>query len=719
MSQTHIPARDGNGGNSGRSTSTSNSDTGGEAVAGMTALSPAAARQLESAQRRARRTNIIFGAVAKFCGFFILALLAAVAVFLLIRGLPAFFGDKETVSSTIASFAGGETGSFWGFVSPLIFGTALTAVLALLLAVPISIGIALFIAFYCPKRFSGFVSSVVDLLAAIPSVIYGLWGGLVLVPSVFGAADTVSKALGWIPLFSGPASNPPRTVGTVAIVLAVMVIPIITSISRDLFRQTPTLLQEAALGLGATRWEMIRLAVLPFAKSGVVSAAMLGLGRALGETMAVLMILSPGRSFSFNLFKASQNQTIAANIAAQFPEADDMGVSVLIATGLVLFVITFLVNFAARKIAARQPGQKGFFAKLLTRRRAASASASSASGVGSAGATDAVGAAGSEISATAVHPSAEAAVTSITRSSARGRHRLDVAMRVLIYLSLLVAVIPLVSVLWTVVAGGVSQFNWYFLTHNMKGVIGGLYPYGGILHAMIGTLEITGGAMLISIPIGIMTSVWLVEYAQGTKPHAVVSFLVDVMSGIPSIVAGLFAYSVFAILFGPGTVNGFVGSIALSILMLPTVIRTCEEMLLIVPGDLREAAYGLGVTKARTIWRIVLPTALPGIVSGVILAIARVIGETAPLLIAAGVITGTNANLFSGRMMTLPVYVYDEYSQGLAQCSTQSLALDPPCNPQIHMERAWSAALALIILVLVLTIIGRLITRISSKRLGK
>lgn len=671
--------------------------------------SSAVSTSMLSEHRRARRANIVFGAVAKFCGFFILALLAAVAIFLLLRGLPAFFGDSASVKSTIAAFTGGEVDNFWGFVSPLIFGTALTAFLALLLAVPISIGIALFITFYCPQRFSGFVSSIVDLLAAIPSVIYGLWGGLVLVPSVFGAADAVSKVFGWIPLFSGPAANPPRTVGTVSIVLAVMVVPIITSVSRDLFKQTPVLLQEAALGLGATRWEMIRLAVLPFAKSGVVSAAMLGLGRALGETMAVLMILSPGRSFSFNLFKASQNQTIAANIAAQFPEADDMGVSVLIATGLVLFVITFLVNFAARRISTHKPGQKGFFTTLR-----AKASSRRSRGAGQA---ENVTVPQTE-EAAGEHPSLES-VTTITRSSARSRHRLDVAMRVLIYLSLVVAVIPLISVLWTVVAGGLAQFNWYFLTHNMKGVIGGLYPYGGILHAMIGTLEITGGAMLISIPVGIMTSVWLVEYAQGTKPHTVVSFLVDVMSGIPSIVAGLFAYSVFSIIFGPGTVNGFVGSVALSILMLPTVIRTCEEMLLIVPNDLREASYGLGVTKARTIWRIVLPTALPGIVSGVILAIARVIGETAPLLIAAGVITGTNANLFSGRMMTLPVYVYDEYSQGLAQCSSQGLALSPPCVPQIRMERAWSAALVLIILVLILTVIGRLITRISSKRLGK
>ena len=157
----------------------------------------------------------------------------------------------------------------------------------------------------------------------------------------------------WIPLFAGPAANPSRTVATVAVVLAVMILPIITSMSRDIFLQTPRLQEEAALALGATKWEMVKLAVLPFGKSGVVSASMLGLGRALGETMAVLMILSPGLNYSIKLLQASQNQTIAANIAAQYPEANDLGVSVLIGTGLVLFLITFVVNFIARKLTEK------------------------------------------------------------------------------------------------------------------------------------------------------------------------------------------------------------------------------------------------------------------------------------------------------------------------------------------------------------------------------
>ena len=159
--------------------------------------------------------------------------------------------------------------------------------------------------------------------------------------------------LGWIRLFAGPAANPSRTVATVSVVLAVMILPIITSLSRDIFLQTPRLQEEAALALGATRWEMIKLAVLPFGASGIVSASMLGLGRALGETMAVLMILSPGLNYSFKILQASQNQTIAANIAAQYPEANDLGVSVLIGTGLVLFVITFVVNYVGRKITEK------------------------------------------------------------------------------------------------------------------------------------------------------------------------------------------------------------------------------------------------------------------------------------------------------------------------------------------------------------------------------
>ena len=302
-----------------------------------------------------------------------------------------------------------------------------------------------------------------------------------------------------------------------------------------------------------------------------------------------------------------------------------------------------------------------------------------------------------------------------SRSFAASRKRKDVFMKSLICLAFIIACIPLISVLWTTIANGVKRLNLNFLSYNMTGVVGGNPTpsggYGGVQHAIIGTLEITLGAMVISIPIGLMCAVYLVEYSNRGKLSRAITLLVDVMSGIPSIVAGLFAFSMFTILLGPGTINGFEGSVALSLLMLPTVVKSSEEMLKIVPNDLREASYALGVTKQRTITKIVLRTALPGIVSGCILAIARVIGETAPLLMTAGYIASTNVNLFSGQMTTLPVYVYQEYSKLNANCPVGAGA---SCVTTIPMERAWAAALVLIVLVLILNLIGRLVAKVFA-----
>ncbi|MCH4209049.1 phosphate ABC transporter permease subunit PstC [Bifidobacterium sp.] len=300
-----------------------------------------------------RVADQVFKAVVYTCGILILVALAAVTLFLLFRAWPLIGGDQKANAATIESFTGGTAHNFWQYVGPLVFGTVLVAALALAIAFFIAVGIALFISQYAPKGVATALNYVVDLLAAIPSVIYGLWGGIVLVPAIRPFWNWVATYLGWIPIFAGPAANPSRTVASVAVVLAVMILPIITSMSRDIFVQTPRLQQEAALALGATKWEMIKLAVLPFGRSGIVSASMLGLGRALGETMAVLMILSPGFTYSIKILQASKNQTIAANIAAQYPEANPLGVSALIGTGLVLFVITFAVNYIARMITRK------------------------------------------------------------------------------------------------------------------------------------------------------------------------------------------------------------------------------------------------------------------------------------------------------------------------------------------------------------------------------
>lgn len=262
------------------------------------------------------------------------------------------------------------------------------------------------------------------------------------------------------------------------------------------------------------------------------------------------------------------------------------------------------------------------------------------------------------------------------------------------------AVIPLVSLAWTVVTNGIARLDADFFSMSMRNVVG---PGGGALHAIVGTLELTLIASLISVPVGIMTAIYLVEYGRGKLARAV-TFFVDVMTGIPSIVAGLFAFTLFLVLLGPAAaINGFAGSIALSVLMIPVVVRATEEMLKIVPNELREASYALGVPKWLTIVKVVIPTALAGIATGVIIAIARVIGETAPLLLAAGFTTSMNYNPFSDKMMTLPVFVFTSFAnQGI--------------DTQSYLDRSWAGALTLMLIVMILNLFARLISKFLSPK---
>ncbi len=299
---------------------------------------------VETGSPKRRLGDLVFANLSRGAGLLIVLALAGVAVFLSIQGAPAL-GAK-------AADLNGHS-NILGYVWPLIFGTLLAAVIALLIAVPLALGVALAISHYAPPRVALVVGYVVDLLAAVPSVVYGLWGITFFGPRLVPIYNWLAAHLGWIPLFKGPASTTGRTILTAAIVLAVMVLPIVTAISREIFSQTPRLNQEAALALGATRWEVVRLAVLPYARSGIVSAAMLGLGRALGETMAVAMVLSASGVVRFNLISPTNPSTIAANIALTFSDATGVKINALIFSGLMLFVITFAVNFAARAIVGR------------------------------------------------------------------------------------------------------------------------------------------------------------------------------------------------------------------------------------------------------------------------------------------------------------------------------------------------------------------------------
>ncbi|MDX6602920.1 MAG: phosphate transport system permease protein [Solirubrobacterales bacterium] len=287
----------------------------------------------------------IFSNLAVGAAITILALLGGVAAFLLIQAMPA-------VSASPSELPGGK--SLIDYIAPLAFGTVLAATIAVVLAVPLAVAVALFISHIAPRKLLLPLGYMVDLLAAVPSIVYGLWGIFVLGPAAVGPMEWLEQKLGFIPFFEGPASVTGRTMLVAGLVLTVMILPIVSAVAREVFSQTPRKLQEGALALGATRWEMIRMTVLPFGKSSIISGAMLGLGRALGETMAVTIILSVSGIVTFNLISQANPSTIAANIALDFPESTGLAINTLIASGLVLFAITLVTNLAARAIVARQ-----------------------------------------------------------------------------------------------------------------------------------------------------------------------------------------------------------------------------------------------------------------------------------------------------------------------------------------------------------------------------
>ena len=277
----------------------------------------------------------------------------------------------------------------------------------------------------------------------------------------------------------------------------------------------------------------------------------------------------------------------------------------------------------------------------------------------------------------------------------------DRVVQGLVYLAFALAVVPLVSVLWLVIKNGLPRFDLDFLTHSMRN-IGARDVGGGAYHAIIGTLEQVLIASLISVPIGLLTAIYLVEYGNGGRLSRAISFFVDVMTGVPSVVAGLFILA-FWVLFLGQPFSGFAGALALSILMMPTVVRSAEEMLRLVPNDLREASYALGVAKWRTIMKVVLPTALTGIITGVMLAVARVAGETAPLLLTVFFTDSINNDPFSGPQMGLPLFVFDQAGRPNATA----------------VDRAWTGALTLILIVMLLNLVARLIARWRSPARGR
>ncbi|MEU1087173.1 phosphate ABC transporter permease PstA [Streptomyces sp. NPDC005576] len=288
------------------------------------------------------------------------------------------------------------------------------------------------------------------------------------------------------------------------------------------------------------------------------------------------------------------------------------------------------------------------------------------------------------------------ATTTVVENQRQAKDRLATSV---VWVCFILAIVPLASLLWTTVTRGAKVLDGYFLGHSMAGVLS-TEPGGGVYHALIGTLEQVGIATVISAPIGLLTAIYLVEYGKGALAKAV-TFFVDVMTGIPSIVAGLFILSIMLMAdLGP---SGLMGSLALSILMIPVVVRSTEEMLKLVPNELREASFALGIPKWRTILKVVLPTAIGGITTGVMLAIARVAGETAPIILLVFGSQLINTNPFSGPQSSLPYYIWEQYKVG----------------SEASYDRAWGAALVLIAFVMILNLVARGIARWKAPKTSR
>lgn len=318
-------------------------------------LEPEGPAVKDGGKAKQRPGDRIFLGLSRGSGITLLVVMAAIALFLAVRAASALSENTGNFFTTFAWNANASPPNFG--IAVLAFGTLVSSIIAMILAVPVAVGIALFISHYAPRRIAAPMAYIIDLLAAVPSIVYGLWGALFLVPHMTGLFEWLDQFFGWTGIFEY-AGGAPRSLFTVGVLLAIMILPIVTNVSREVFLQAPKMHEEAALALGATRWEVIRMSVLPFGRSGVISASMLGLGRALGETMAVATVLSPSFTIKASLLDPGGG-TFAQNIAAGFKEAGEIGRDALIASGLVLFVITLLVNGAARMIIARRKEYSG------------------------------------------------------------------------------------------------------------------------------------------------------------------------------------------------------------------------------------------------------------------------------------------------------------------------------------------------------------------------
>jgi len=640
-----------------------------------------AVRDRGSLARRVRLLRLLGG------GFHVLTLLIALGILALIAVLVWVLlgGASLSIVQYGSSFV---VGNRWDPVhnaygaAPAIAGTLLTSGLALLVAVPLALGVGIFLAEIAPKWLRRPLTYVIDLSAAIPSVVYGFWAFFVLVPFMQSVVEPGLGSLtgGGFPFSSSPSGS---DVLTASLVLAVMILPTIAAVSRESLRAVPRIHRESALSLGATRWEATRLGVLPQARSGIVAGVILGLGRALGEAIAVTMVIGNLYILPGTLF--SPGVTLASTLVNDFPDSTPgINRSAVIELALILLVITLVVNVIARGLLWRLGSGDSDEEPTRRRRRLR------------------------RLSVHALPPGASLTSAGWRQRAVQRAPRRIVRRRVVqwVFVALagaciIAAVVPLASVIFTAAERGGSAVVQpsFYTSLNPNGCNprpGVSCPLGGIGPNIQGTLIMLGLGALIAVPVGLLAGIYLSEY--GRNPFGrFVSFMVDVMTGVPTIILGVFIFSIILVLYHDAAVSALSGGIALGVLMIPIAVRATEEALRAVPSALRESALALGFPRHRVTLRVVLGCARGALVTGMLLAASRAVGDTAALLL-----TDSNSSLwfqsFTTPTAAMTPFIYNNFAS-------------PYSNLQAD---AWGAALVLLAVMLVISLGARLAVRESE-----
>jgi phosphate transport system permease protein len=613
--------------------------------------------------------------------FRLLLLLVAVGIVALFIGLAGFL--VRGALQSIATFGPGFlTSSSWDTglsqygAGPAIVGTLVTSGLALLFAVPVSFGVALFASEIAPRWLRGPLAYFIDLGAAIPSVVYGVWALIVLVPFLNSSVEPVlARATGGAPPFSGSSGG--TDLLAAGVVLAIMIIPTVAALAREALRSVPRELREGALGIGATRWEATRLAVLGPATPAMIGAIVLGLGRAIGETIAVAFVVGGAYATPNSLF--ARGSTIPSWLVTFFTEARGLTLSSLYELAAVLLVISLGVNLGARLLVERWESGRGG----RRRRRGATVARPSTGPSPSDGPLP-------------VPPWFPRVLAS--RASRLRRRRLVHALVVALAVSaVLLAAWPLASLIETSVAQGgraVVTPSFYTSAPPASCGIGQSCPLGGIGPEVEGTLVMVGLAAAIALPLGILAGIYLSEYGR-RRFGRTVGLLVDVFLGIPTILVGIFVFSLFLSYDRLDDQSAFAGAAGLGVLMLPIVAKVAEGSLRTVPAAVREGALALGFPRHRVTLRVVLGSCRSALVTGCLLAVMRAAGETAILVMTAGTSIYWISNLRTQVGALAPFIYYSFTTNASANLQTD----------------AWGAALVLLLMMAAVTLAARLAVR--------